>query len=415
MARETRSGQCSSGAVTGLGKGGVESSASRRVGHFLGVMSLFILGMASVFGCDEGISIVDHAERVHFKAASRNHCGSDAECIETGCRGTICRALPDKRSCIHRVVLSVHGDDAPSSYITAVRSLVGPELTDRERDTLQVHPREGGLLLSFHASLVHREAVLESLDGLRGGGFYGVHPNSERIVDTVLSECGDAAISTRVAQGGPRLLEVALEAGDVLSREDVDVATARLREALAGHIPSGARVGFEPILDAHPPVLRAWIVDTRSVVDVADLEQVELRPSDDETVSVLEGRLAGEARDGLAGLTTYQNGRPVVLLVGDDVLAAPLVIGPVTEGHFALTLTMTASDHSALDRLERVRSAPPLARAVRLDREATALVERDIECLMARPPLTTCACVEGFCGWEESPELKACTEGDEGP
>src|SRR5690606_11987864 len=123
---------------------------------------------------------------------------------------------------------------------------------------------------------------------------------------------------------------------------------------------------------------------------------------------VIAGRFDALSRDAFATLTTAHEGQPIVFALGREVLAAPRVTAPITDGLFHLRATGMADDTALQARIERMRSAPLLTAHIRFSEQRTANAEADIACLTADPPLAGCACVEGYCERPETPALAAC-------
>jgi hypothetical protein len=309
--------------------------------------------------------------------------------------------------------LDVIDESAPDSHVSAVRGLVSSVLLDRELDTLTVIAGERSLLVSFHASLEHRLAVLSLLSELDAGGFYAVDSRADATAQALGKLIDDQQLvgfALRPSEGGPLLVERTVHAGDMLSRDDVRVAVSDLEGLVRQRPVAGARWGFEVLLGAEPPVVRAWLLETRGAVDFRDLR--EITHHNEGATLVIEGELLRSGRDVLEGLTNYRKDVAVALLVGDEVLTAPIVTGPITDGKFVLRIRHGAGDETLGDRLERMRNAPSLASSVRFDAARTARIERDITCLLDLSNQASCGCVEGHCAWRETDALRACVQGD---
>jgi len=108
------------------------------------------------------------AERTRTVLA--NQCTQNSDCIVTGCRQTMCRAMPEPDYCDHRIVLSMESaDDAQ-----AVKRIVAEQLTMRESDTIRIGGYSANRwTLSFHATQAQRERV-ELKAELRDGVKYDV-------------------------------------------------------------------------------------------------------------------------------------------------------------------------------------------------------------------------------------------------
>ena len=209
------------------------------------------------------------------------------------------------------------------------------------------------------------------------------------------------------------LLETPIRAGDVLSLQDIQTARSHLESALPPDVvPDGARLAFEPLLTTDPPVLRAWVIEDAAAVDFASLDSLELEPSG--AAVTVRGTLDETGSSALSEVSAAAEGKALVFVLGRDVLAAPVVGEPLTDGRFGLTVAKRGDDDEALgERLERLADAPSLSVGLTLDLVATADAERDNKCYAPDAGLATCGCVEGRCEWRESEALAACIESGE--
>ncbi|OIP35129.1 MAG: hypothetical protein AUK47_17255 [Deltaproteobacteria bacterium CG2_30_63_29] len=346
---------------------------------------------------------ISEAERAERVAVAQNRCEVDSDCLRTGCRGTVCRAEPDERFCEHRLVLSVRGKGG--DLINELTSFVGGALTPKERETLAVHPGTGELMVAFHGSIERRNAVEGLFSSLEAGGIYPFHPDSDEIARFLAERLNrPGELEVRRAEGGPLLLERRVTSGHILTTDEARSVVEETRVLVEPLEPATGTFAYELVSDAEPPLVRVWV---RAGDGVSFGHIAKMGAKDRRAPNTLEGVLDAEGTAALEALTEANVDRPLLFVVGDEVLASPLVSATIRDGRFSLQLD---DDSSAelLDRIERIRATPALSGRVALDPVATQKSERDITCLAAVPSLAQCGCVEGYCGWLESEALNQC-------
>lgn len=363
----------------------------------------------SMIGCgdDPPPDFTAFDEKVEREQA--NQCKKDGDCLVTGCHRSLCRTAEDTRFCNHQLVLTRLDVPSPSADVRleqSARVIAQQHLLGDEAETLQVIVSPTQVFVFFHTSPGRRALIEARFSALRAGGVYAwhreAHAVAQRAREGLLGE--DArGMTVRRARGGPDLLEVPVENGDVIA------ARRRLNIVLAPLLPSGALLAYE-LLPITPPVLRAWIVDEHRRVDLRQLAALDVEPHPhDHKVTRVVGRLTPEEAPKLATLSRAWDQRPVLVLSGDEVLVAPIISAPQLGGRFELSFR----DHDRLaksvaERIEQIRVTPDLARLITLDHEETMRLSARLECYQKQPPLTTCGCVEGRCAWKDPAALDSC-------
>ncbi|MDX9721018.1 MAG: hypothetical protein RBU37_09725 [Myxococcota bacterium] len=345
-------------------------------------------------------------------AAAQNRCQHDEQCALTGCRNTVCRAEADPSFCEHRLVLAVERAE-PSALLELARELIAASLTPQQLETLTISPQDGSILIAFHAPMSQRARVEAGLSELESGGIYAPHPNSEALARQALA--AHPTLQLRRAEGGPLLLEAQIESGDILSFEDVRIARERLHAIMLPLLPQDALLATEALLEAQPPVLRAWVLDTESLVSFQELLSINLVEQSAKEQR-FEGQFSLTAARALARLSQpaaqddSAANKTLLFVIGEEVLVAAVRQAPITDGRFVLRLRGNqGDDRNMAERLRKLRNAPTMTRQLRFDRAATQDAERGFACVAAQA--NPCRCIDGFCQHQSSPEFEACIAG----
>lgn len=362
---------------------------------------LLLVLLALPAACEDDRRNVEHKREAERRSAA-NQCSQDTDCVITGCHRSLCRARLDPDFCEHRLKLAFKPLDTSPDDVAmrdAVATLIRAHLLPEERDSLSVSTLHDGLFAVFHTHPERRRAILSQLQRLEESGLYAPHPESAEITAALLERLEAGRYRLKAAQGAPALLERDIEG------MDVEQARLRMNAALDPHTPEGARWVFEVLPRPEPngaPVLRAWLIEDRPRVGLEHFQSLVLAGYR------LEGMLDDVGARALTRTTMLMNEQALVLVLGHEVLAAPVISEPIRDGHIALTL----HHRSPLfrERLERLRGLPEIVRALRFDPDATAEAEADFACFDREPPLAACGCNAGLCQWQESPNLQQCLE-----
>ena len=342
------------------------------------------------------------AERTRTVLA--NQCTQNSDCIVTGCRQTMCRAMPEPDYCDHRIVLSMESaDDAQ-----AVKRIVAEQLTMRESDTIRIGGYSANRwTLSFHATQAQRERVEATINSLAHSGFARLHPQAARYTDEAYKAlaANDPDISLRTMRGAGALIEKKIRSGDVLSKDDIRNAWAHLEPIQIVRLGSDDDIeriwSYDVVFDAVSQ-LRLWPVDKRQRLSVRLWKSLSHRIDNGDIV--VTGEVGDNMVDTLRRWT--ESGSLILLTLGNEVIATALPDTPIEDGRFELVIDDAAEDETQIDAIEMLESIIHMHGAVYIDAQATASVERDITCQERFP--RECACIDGYCGWRLNADYNAC-------
>jgi len=367
-----------------------------------------IIGLAAfAWGC----SGEDPAEAIRAQEIARtrtllsNQCQTDADCVVTGCRGTMCRAMAEEAFCVHRLVIAL--DEATD--LEAVQRIVALKLTAREAETVRAGGYAAGQwTLSFHASASQRRRIETTLEHLAHSGLGRLHPRAEaqsRALFEALSP-SDADISLKTMQGAGPLIEKQIRSGDVLTKSDIRDVWQQLATALDGIQFSQEdeleRFWAYDILTGRIAFLRLWPMDRRQRISLK--HWIDFSHYFENGDWHVRGELSSEMAKMLERWTG--DGILVGLLLGNEVIASGLARGVIEDGRFAFILRGVVDNEDLRESLEVLALVAQMKGGVHLVPGATALVERDIACHEKHP--RQCACLDGTCGWHLNLEYNAC-------
>lgn len=346
----------------------------------------------------------NEAKAERARAVLANQCSSDADCIITGCRQTMCRAMPEPDYCDHRIVLAMESPDDAQ----AVKRIVAEQLTTRESDTIRIGGYSANRwTLSFHASQAQRERVESTLNSLAQSGLARLHPKAEHYSRAAFSALSatDPDIELRTMRGAGPLIEKKIRSGDVLSKDDIRSAwshIAAIQDITLGNGDAFERIWSYDVVFDSVSQLRLWPVDRRQRLSVRTWKSISARVDNGDIV------VTGDVGENMAETLRSWTQTPNLLLLtlGTEVIAAAIAQTPIEDGRFELIIADAAQNETKADAVEMLESINKMRGAVYIDAEATASAERDISC-QARFP-RACACIEGYCGWRVNPDYNAC-------
>lgn len=333
-----------------------------------------------------------------------NQCSQDSDCVVTGCRQTMCRAMPEPDYCDHRIVLSMESaEDAQ-----AVKRIVAEQLTLGESDTIRIGGYSANRwTLSFHATQAQRERVESTINSLAHSGFARLHPQSARYTDEAYRalSANDPDITVRTMRGAGPLIEKKIRSGDVLSKDDIRNAWAHLspiQNVRLGEDDDIERIwSYDVVFDAISH-LRLWPVDKRQRLSVRLWKSLSRRIDNGDLI--IAGEVDPNMVDTLRNWT--KSGSLILLTLGSEVIATALPETPIEDGRFELVIDGAANNETQIDAIEMLESIVHMHGEVYIDKQATASVERDITCQERFP--RACACIDGYCGWRVNPDYNAC-------
>lgn len=346
----------------------------------------------------------NEAKAERARAVLANQCSSDADCIITGCRQTMCRAMPEPDYCDHRIVLSMESPDDAQ----AVKRIVAEQLTTRESDTIRIGGYSANRwTLSFHASQAQRERVESTLNSLAQSGLARLHPKAEQYSRAAFSALSatDPDIELRTMRGAGPLIEKKIRSGDVLSKDDIRSAwshIAAIQDITLGNGDAFERIWSYDVVFDSVSQLRLWPVDRRQQLSVRTWKSISARVDNGDIV------VTGDVGENMAETLRSWTQTPNLLLLtlGTEVIAAAIAQTPIEDGRFELIIADAAQNETKADAVEMLESINKMRGAVYIDAEATASAERDISCQDRFP--RACACIEGYCGWRVNPDYNAC-------
>jgi hypothetical protein len=385
--------------------------------HLFACLSLWtaLCACLPLIGCDNPYAPqMDEAaieKNEEALAALNNECDEDTDCMVTGCHRSICRAAPDGSFCDHTLRFQRLDDDPDTARLQRdLEALLRGLLSDDEHHTLRVVVEPNLVTAWFHTTFTRRDAIEQRFAAITTGGLHRWAPHSQDIALTALAALDQsdarARLALRAAEGGPALLETPIIGGDLAA------ARRALTDALTGQLDPSTRLAFEVLPRSSPPVLRAWIIDARPLIDMTAISDLRLRsdPAHPD-VTLLSGSFAPKA---VGPLSASVVGHTLLWVAGDEVVASSLLRAPFRAGAFDLTwsaadgFSQSQTAAAALQRLQQLTSAPALSQRVAFDPDATRAAEAHLACYKRQPPLTSCACVERRCRWRDTSAFDAC-------
>ena len=363
-----------------------------------------------IFGCsgeDKKKEAELQAKVEKTRTVLANHCSNDADCIVTGCRHTMCRAMPEPDYCDHRIVLAM--DDAEDVH--AVQILVSEMLTVREAESVRIGGYGAGKwTLSFHASPIQRKRVEEALNNLSMSGFARLHPqagaHTKALYETLSKTESRSDLALREMRGAGMLVEKQIRSGDILSKDDIRAAWEQIAPAIESvHLNDDDEIerfwAYDVIFDKISQ-LRLWPIDKRQRITAKLWNDLESRVDNGDII--LTASLAPSVVDTFKNWTS--TGELIAILVGNEVVATAIPQKNITDGRFELVIENGASQETIVSNVETLKSVAHMKGGVHIDKKATENVERDISCHHQFP--RECACIEGSCGWKMNADYNKC-------
>lgn len=354
------------------------------------------------------ISCHDDREEAEFqakvertRAALGNHCTQDSDCVITGCRNTLCRAVPEPDYCEHRIVLEIDSLDD----LTTVKRLIMEQLTVQESQSVQLGGYSAGRwTLSFSADLSQRSKIEATLSAISQSGFARLHDKSQQYAEETEKSLRDPDVTLRSLRGAGKLLEKQIRSGDVLSKNDIHNTWTQL----ASFLEASDEIQDKNCFWAYDVVvdkisyLRLWPIDKIQRISLQHWENLDVRTDNGDII--ITATLDDSASEQFAQWS--QENRVIVLILGQEVIASSTPTQRIENGRFELVIHDGASNASLLASIEMFQAIAQMEGSVRIDQDATRKVERDLECHQQNP--RTCACIAGSCGWRQSEDYNAC-------
>lgn len=377
------------------------------IDRFLGIaLACTCAVMAVSCGNDEEKKIAQiEAKAAHTKTVLANQCKLDSDCMMTGCRHTMCRAMPEPDYCDHRIVIAL--EDA--SDMEAVKQIAAKQLTPNESDTIRMGGYAAGRwTLSFHASQAQRERIETMLGMMSQSGFARLHPNAgaqTQAAFEALSAKKVSDIALMSMRGAGVLIEKKIRSGDILSKDDIRDAWAQLDEIRNLSLTPDDAIeriwAYDIIFDAIAS-LRIWPIDRRQRISIGLWRDFSYRVDNGDIV--ISARLSDSVADTFRAWTSA--GELIVLMLGNEIIATAIPEQPIEDGRFELIIQDGVKNEALLENVGMLENVVKMKGMVRIDSEATASVERDISCQKRFP--RECGCIDGYCGWKTNPEYNAC-------
>lgn len=373
---------------------------------FIKFVALFLC-FAVFLGCsseeeEKLAKLSAHAEST--RAVMANRCTTDADCMVTGCRGTMCRAMPEPDYCDHRFVIAL--DD--ESDLSTVRQIIMEQLTEREADTVRVGGYAAGRwTVSFQATPGQRERVEQTIQSLNFSGFARLHSRAADYTRAAFEKRApnDNDIILKTMKGAGVLLEKKIRSGDILSKDDIRNTweqTADLRAVVLSEDDEIERIWAYDVIFENVSHLRLWPIDKRQRLSVRLWKSFQHRVDNGDIV------ISGEVSDNM--IETFRNWTQsqhlMVLMLGQEIIASALPEQAIEDGKFELIIHDGVKNETTVNAVEMLQRVAQMKGSVRIDAKATEAVERDITCGKKHP--RTCACIEGYCGWRMNSDYNAC-------
>ena len=331
-----------------------------------------------------------------------NHCSQDSDCMITGCHKTMCRAMPEPEFCDQRIVLAI--DD--EGDIPAIKSIVTAQLTVREAETVRLGGYSAGKwTLSFMATAVQRERIETALNHLGQSGFALLHPNAQKYSNALYERLKNQDTVMRTMKGAGKLVERQIRSGDVLSKDDVRNTWTQAAEALNAPITENDSIELlwaYDVIFGTVSQLRFWPIDKRQRITARLWKEFESRSDNGDII--ITAHLSEAMTASLKRWTEAE--KLIAVLVGNEVIATAIPHQPIEDGLFELVIHDGAKNETLLEAIDTLEQISQMKGGIRIDREATAKVERDITCHEKFP--RECACIDGSCGWKINADYNAC-------
>ena len=211
-------------------------------------------------------------------------------------------------------------------------------------------------------------------------------------------------------KGVGKLTEKKIRSGDVLSKDDVRNTWTLVAPSLDVKVSDDDDIerlwGYDVIFDTIS-YLRFWPVDKRQRISIRLWREFDFRTDNGDII--LTAQLADPVVDSFKQWT--QDRKLIVVLLGNEVLATTLPEQVVSNGHFDIVIHDGAKDETLMNSIETLKAVSRMKGGVRIDRDSTQKVERDITCHEKYP--RKCACIDGSCGWDVNTDYNACLYGND--
>ena len=337
------------------------------------------------------------------KEIQSNPCRKDSDCIITGCRGTLCRSMVEDEYCDHRLVMTL--DDKRD--LGVIERIVKQRLTVREAESVRLGGHSAGKwILSFQAPQAQRERIEHTIASLAMSGLAVLHPtaveDSKKVYDAFHNH---PDVFLRTMRGAGPLVEKQIRSGDLLSKDDIRDAWQSMAPILEKTFDVKNDIEHfwsYDVITGKIAYLRLWPVDKRTRISVKLWDSLNYHIENGDIH--VEGQLSDKITDQLEKWTSEE--RLILLLLGNEVLASALPEDMITDGKFDIILRSASANEDLVDAMEILSSVAEMKGGVRLDPEATAHVERDIECHKKFP--RQCGCTNNVCGWKTNVDYNGC-------
>lgn len=372
----------------------------------LKVLPYLLCSLLFVQSCDD-----DDAREAQFQAKVErtrtvlaNHCTQDSDCIITGCHQTMCRAMPEPEYCDHRIVLAI--DD--TSDIGIIKSLVTDQLTVRESETVRLGGyATGRWTLSFQATEAQRMRVETALEQLTHSGFARLHPKAQQHTQAIYAQLtkSDPDITLKSMKGAGNLVEKKIRSGDMLSKDDVRAAwtqVASIHDIKISENDDIERLWAYDVIFETIAQLRLWPIDKRQRISARFWTDFNYRIDNGDIL--ISATLAEPVVPTFEAWTSEE--KLITLMLGNEIIASALPKQAIQDGRFEIVIHHAAHSETILNAIETLKAISEMKGTVRIDKDATAKVERDITCHRKHP--RECACIEGSCGWRMNIDYNAC-------
>lgn len=333
-----------------------------------------------------------------------NHCTQDSDCIITGCHKNMCRAMPEPEYCDHRLVLAI--DD--TSDIGAIKRIVTDQLTVQEAETVRLGGYAAGRwTLSFQATQAQRLRIETALDQLTHSGFARLHPKAEQHTQAIYKHLTqtDPDITLKSMKGAGKLVEKQIRSGDMLSKDDIRAAwtqVASIQNVKISEDDDIERIWAYDVIFDTIAQLRLWPIDKRQRISARFWTDFEYKTDNGDII--LTAKLADAVIPTFESWTSTE--QLITVMLGNEIIASALPQQTIGNGQFELIIQNAATSDTTLEAIETLKAVSEMKGAVRIDKDATAKVERDILCHQKHP--RECACINGSCGWRMNVDYNAC-------
>lgn len=365
-------------------------------------VSLAILFALSACNDDDEKLNEARARDMRTREILSNSCHEDSDCIITGCRKTLCSSMDQEEACDHRIVIALeHPEDAKR-----IERFVKQQLTVREAESVRLGGYAAGLwTLSFQAPMAQRERIELAVQTISMSGLSILHPNAANDSKKLFEAFEhNPDVSLKRLRGAGPLVEKQIRSGDWLSKDDIrdtwqDIAPVLKKTFDTNDIE---HLWAYDIITGNIAFLRLWPIDSRTRIPLTLWREFKYHIENGDLH--IEGTLSENASETLENWT--RDNKMILLMLGNQVLASVLPEKTIEDGVFDIIIRSGSENHDLMDALDRLNDISMMKGTVRLDPDATARVERDIECHQKN--VRECGCIEGTCGWKHSTEYNAC-------